>query len=154
MKVWNYFTDSTRNKSYKITTNNDFVVKETLPIDVSKEIKDHFITFRNDLTLMPGLASAFGGIQEVTVKGYLKKWIPEVGTFDKKLKPNILNIKLVFELKDWFGVDEQDVFNNDLPAQIDREGLAAFGVLQHQRGYPPFINIIDYQEDIEMVWYE
>ncbi|HEX8545486.1 MAG TPA: hypothetical protein VF691_00915 [Cytophagaceae bacterium] len=47
--------------------------------------------------------------------------------------------------KDWFGVDEGDFTNFRPAALLDRRGLAALWILQHQRGYRPFINVFEYR---------
>lgn len=53
-------------------------------------------------------------------------------------------------IKDWYGVDESDFTNNRPVAQISRDSLTALWVLQHQRGYRPFINILQYTHNLEI----
>jgi len=43
-------------------------------------------------------------------------------------------------------VDEQDIYKNTTATQFGRDALAAFWVLQHQKGFKPFINVIRYKE--------
>jgi hypothetical protein len=82
---------------------------------------------------------------------HLEKWADGKNT-KKDALISVLVIKLFFTLKDWFGVDEEDVYKNEPSTQMGREYLAAFWVLQHQRGYRPFINIITYEEEITVIF--
>jgi len=120
------------------------------PENVVPEIQANMINFSSLRILVE--AMAFGGIQEVELKGYLSK-VKREGKGDYLTKfgdifhdPTILEIRLEFVLKDWFGVDEEDVYKSSVATQLGREALAAFWILQHQRGYKPFINVIKYQE--------
>ncbi|MDR3338721.1 MAG: hypothetical protein LBT25_01275 [Candidatus Symbiothrix sp.] len=84
---------------------------------------------------------------------HLKEWADGKNTKKVHYLPKTtLEIRLSFTLKDWFGVDEEDVYKNESSTQMGRESLAAFWVLQHQRGYRPFINIITYEEEITVVF--
>lgn len=121
--------------------------KSNTVVDVTEIISKNFIDFSTtEDTSMIGERAAFGGIQEVGIMGFLT---------DEKINNRILGIPTIppfikveyrFLLKDWFGVDEEDVYKNQDSTQMDREGLAAFWILQHQRRYKPFINIITYKQ--------
>jgi len=116
-------------------------------VDVTPAIKENMIDFTGALFTMVDEATAFGGIQEVEVKGYL--------TDAKEIawKPDFmgLHIELKITLKDWFGVDEEDVYKSANAAHIARDSLAALWILQHQRGYRPFMNIIKYKEQLTVL---
>jgi hypothetical protein len=121
--------------------------------DVTPEIQANWIDFSNVLTRQEWMA--FGGIQEVELKGYLSK-VKQAGKgdyFDKSGKVHheatILEVRLEFVIKDWFGVDEEDVYKNTMATQLVRDSLMAFWILQHQRGFKPFINVIRYKEKKE-----
>jgi hypothetical protein len=121
--------------------------------DVTPEIQANWIDFSSIWTMPERMA--FGGVQEVELKGYLSK-VKQVGKgdyFDKSGKVHheatILEVRLEFVIKDWFGVDEEDVYKNTIATQLVRDSLAAFWILQHQRGYKPFINVIRYKETKE-----
>jgi hypothetical protein len=99
---------------------------------------------------------AIGGIQYLSLKGYLlyEKW--GVKSWDSQGKiiesPTIIHVQLDFLLGDWFGVDEGDVISKGLAAQIGRRELAALWVLQHQRGYRPFICFYEYSEILKFTF--
>jgi hypothetical protein len=127
------------------------------PIDITPEIKAKRLDFSKANIWMMGEKAAFGGIQEIEIQGFLIKRTLKGDYFDQSgkiyhLPKTTLVIKLFFTLKDWFGVDEEDVYKNEYSTQYGRESLAAFWVLQHQRGYRPFINIITYEEEITVVF--
>jgi hypothetical protein len=127
------------------------------PIDVSQEMGRNFLDFSGALLSMPAEAAAFGGIQQINIDGTLlnEKIQVQEGTdgYGKfKVSTFFLDIELKFVLKDWFGVDEDDIIKNETAAQVGRESLAAFWVLQHQKGFRPFINIINYKENISVSW--
>ena len=120
------------------------------PENVTPEIQANMINFSHLRTL--GEFVAFGGIQEVELKGYLSK-VKHAGKGDYFTKfgdilhdPTVLEVRLEFVLKDWFGVDEEDVYKNSIATKLGRDYLAAFWILQHRRGYQPFINVIKYKE--------
>lgn len=97
---------------------------------------------------------AIGGVQEVEVED--RGWTENIGYdyWDKNgkihSKAHTTLIKLKISLKDWFGVDENDYTNFRPAAMVDRKGLAALWVLQHQRGYPPFINIFEHEVSMKI----
>lgn len=98
--------------------------------DITPEIKENWIDFSFFSILQEYMA--FGGIQEVGLKGYLSQ-VKHKGTgdnFDQFGKiyhdATILEIRLEFILKDWFGVDEEDVYKNTTATQMARDALAAF----------------------------
>lgn len=129
----------------------------TFPINVTKEIESNWLDFSNALLKMHGEAGAFGGVQEIRILGFLlSEKIGKLDSWDKhgniKHDPTTLKIEFHFLIKDWFGADEEDVYKNERAAQIDREGLAALWILQHQRGYKPFINVITYKEIRTVSW--
>ncbi|GHT12146.1 hypothetical protein FACS189426_15080 [Bacteroidia bacterium] len=124
--------------------------------DITTKLKDNLIDFSNTWKL--SYRAAFSGIQEVELKGYLSK-IKHKGKsdqFDKFGKvyhdATVLEVKLDFIIKDWFGVDEEDVYKNEKSTQMGRDALAAFWILQHQRGYQPFINLIKYTETKDYIF--
>jgi hypothetical protein len=134
--------------------NNYPVVR--LPIDVTKEIEDNVISFRLSIFHKSEMI-AIGGVQQIEAEGRLRSFykgdsiITNQGT---KHLPHVLNIELKFIIKDWFGVDEEDVYKNGFATFLDREGLAALWVLQHQRGYKPFINRFEYKTNITVPFYK
>ncbi|WMJ74396.1 hypothetical protein RCC89_14655 [Cytophagaceae bacterium ABcell3] len=122
-------------------------------LDISSEIRLNWPSFR---TSFPNLSEmiAVGGIQEVEI--FSKNISQQLG-FDYWNKfgriqnsPHKVKVPLTVLLKDWFGVDEEDYTNTRLPALLDKEGLAALWVLQHQRGYKPFINILRYETILDI----
>ena len=125
--------------------------KSSLPVDISEDLNSE-IGFSSGYTIpfMPGEAAAFGGVQQIEVSGYLHSIKHEEYSLDKNGKtkhtPTILHVDIHFIFKDWFGVDEEDVINNETPAIIQRYQLAAFWILQHQRGFPPFINVLQFDD--------
>ena len=128
--------------------------RKGFPENITPEIQANMIDF-SDFHILPEFM-AFGGVQEVELKGYLVK-VKRAGKGDyfnksKKHDPTVLEIRLEFVIKDWFGVDEEDIYKNSLATQIGREYLAAFWVLQHRRDYQPFINVIYYKETKDYVF--
>ena len=126
--------------------------------NVTSEIQKNWLDFSNASWRMIGESMAFGGIQEVELKGYLSQ-IKHAGKGDQFDKfgnvfhdSTILEIRFEFIIKDWFGVDEEDVYKNSYATKLIRDSLAAFWVLQHQRGYRPFINVITYTETKEYIF--
>ena len=99
---------------------------------------------------------AMGGVQYVKVTGYLlnEKW--GVKSWDSQGRivktPTIVQVQLDFLIGDWFGVDEADVISVGRAAQLGRRELAAFWVLQHQRGYRPFFWFLKYSEVKEFIF--
>jgi hypothetical protein len=127
------------------------------PIDITPEIKGQWLDFSKANIWMIGEKAAFGGIQEIEIQGFLINRTLKGDYSDQSgkiyhLPKTTLVIKLYFTLKDWFGVDEEDVYKNAHSTQMGRESLAAFWILQHQRGYRPFINVITYEEEITVVF--
>ncbi len=116
-------------------------------IDVSGAIRDNMPSFR----FAPFNVSemiAIGGIQEVEVSNL---WLNQEfghdywdGKGNLNVTAHTTTIRFKILLKDWFGVDEGDFTNLRLPAWLDRRGLTALWMLQHQRGYNPFINVFEY----------
>ena len=100
--------------------------------DITLEIENNMIDFSNSRTLQEWIA--FGGIQELELKGYLSK-------VKQESKPTIPEVRFEFIIKDRFGVDEEDVYKDSKATHLGREALAAFRVLQHQRGFKPFTAI-------------
>ena len=137
-------------KALRDTIISAYKLKTVLDVTNIIKQKENLINFSNAKILMLGEAAIFGGIQEVGIKGFLKNERIGIKMIGKPVK-SFIEVELRFVLKDWFGVDEQDVYKNELSTQLDREGLAAFWILQHQRGYRPFINIITYKEIVNFV---
>jgi len=97
---------------------------------------------------------AMGGVQYVNVKGYLlsEKWGEKSWDSQGRIieTPTIIQVRLDFIIGDWFGVDEGDVISRGRAAQLGRRELAALWVLQHQRGYKPFICFYKYSEVLNL----
>jgi len=51
-------------------------------------------------------------------------------------------------IKDWFGVSEGDFTKYDFASAAAKKALTSFWILQHQRGYKPFINQFHFKETI------
>lgn len=117
-------------------------------IDLSSAISHNWPSFRLSI-VNPSEMIAIGGVQEVEVYGKIKGQSFGYDFWDRNGKshnsPHEVKIDLTILLKDWFGVDEEDFTNNKPPALVDREGLAALWVLQHQRSYSPFVHIFSYK---------
>lgn len=123
------------------------------PVNVTKDIQKYWLDFTKAKFTMTGEAAAFGGVQEVGILGFLlSEKIGKLNSLDARGKtiyyPTTIKMELRFVIKDWFGADEEDIYKNEFAAQLDRKGLAALWILQHQRGYKPFINIITYKETV------
>ncbi len=88
----------------------------------------------------------FGGVKEVSITGRFED-LSNYTDFDfsKEIQP----YSLLINIKDWFGVSEDDVVNSKNPAIIQRYQLAAFWILQHQRGYQPFVNTLQFDRHHE-----
>ena len=128
------------------------------PIDITTNIKNNMLNFRRAIFDLSEIV-AIGGVQQVEIEGYLMKdkkvMAVNRGLFLPKVYiHNILDVKLKFTIKDWFGVDEEDIYKMDLAAYLDREGLASLWILQHQRGFRPFINVFSYEKNIIVPFYE
>ena len=91
---------------------------------------------------------AIGGVQEVEITGTVLNDKPGFDYWDKygriNNSPHQVTIRFNILLKDWFGVDESDFTNFRPAALMDRRGLTGMWILQHQRGYQPFINIFEF----------
>lgn len=116
-------------------------------IDVSAAIKNNMPSFRMSPFNMSETI-AIGGIQEVEVTNL---WLNQEFGYDYwdgngriHAKPHSTTVKFQVLLKDWFGVEEKDFTNFRPAALLDRRGLTAMWILQHQRGYRPFITIFEY----------
>jgi len=51
-------------------------------------------------------------------------------------------------------VNEEDVYKDSTSTHLGRDALAAFWILQHRRGFRPFINVIKYQETKEYIFFK
>ncbi|MCL2860719.1 MAG: hypothetical protein FWF46_09340 [Oscillospiraceae bacterium] len=136
----------------KITSsifNNGKKVFPIPSIDVTDIIRDNFPSFRSenfdtaDKEVYISEIGVFGGVKEVNINGRIEdltSYTDFASDFSKDIQP----YSLIISIKDWFGVDEDDVLNNRLPAVVQRYQLAAFWILQHQRGYKPFVNVLQF----------
>jgi hypothetical protein len=130
----------------------------SFPLDISEILKKRFskdplLSFREYFSLENilngkfkeylGAIGVFGGIQQVIVEGVLH--------YDILEGDSSARYYLNFTFRDIFGVDEEDVINWRPPAIIQRMQLAAFWVLQHQRGYAPFINTLKFEKHFDAV---
>ena len=117
-------------------------------INLTNAIRNNWPSFRVSFANMSEMI-AIGGVQEVEVMGELKDQSFGYDFLDRNGRmhnsPHKVRIDLTILLKDWFGVDENDFTNNRPAAILDREGLASLWVLQHQRGYDPFVHIFKYE---------
>ena len=117
-------------------------------IDISDAVKANMPTFRKSILNLSEMI-AIGGVQEVEIKGTIVNERQGYDFWDRNgdifNSPHRVDIDFTILLKDWFGVDEDDFTNFRPAALVDRRGLAAMWVLQHQRGYKPFINIFEFR---------
>jgi len=143
-------------------------------VDCSFILDNAKLSFRNDV-FNPSLTIAMGGVQEVSISTiFVKEEKHSYGS-----SPNFggssfggsamdsLNythkdyvITLEIKLRDWFGVDEDDFAANNyssrgravksLVTKLGREELTAFWILQHQRGYKPFVWNAVFHTDIRV----
>lgn len=124
-------------------------------IDISKSIELNMPNFRISPVNLSEMI-AIGGVQEVEIKNDLIRESFEQNFLDRfgkgTSKPHTANIKLEVLIKDWYGVDESDFMNFRPAALFARKALAALWVLQHQRGYKPFINIFKYHHNLKVVF--
>ncbi|WP_367866391.1 hypothetical protein [Pedobacter sp. WC2423] len=99
---------------------------------------------------------AIGGVQEVEIRNNSIRESIEQSTIDRfgkgHNKPHSATVKLDILIKDWYGVDEDDFMNLRPAALLGRKAIAALWVLQHQRGYKPFINVYHYTHDLKIVF--
>lgn len=145
--IINYIKD----ELYKAYAGKQGVIQEiTVPSDLLRRL-----SFRTSIMNKSEMI-AIGGIQYVNLKGYLlfEKWGVKSWNSQGNIvnTPTIIKIQLDFLLGDWFGVDEEDIISNGLAAQIGRKELAALWLLQHQRGYHPFICFYKYSEIKEFIF--
>ena len=88
-------------------------------------------------------SAVIGGIQKVRVflnnikLNHIPLSIGSNGTIPESFE---YKINLTIEISDNFGVDQKDFEELDIASYLDGGGLTSFWVLQHQRGYKPFIN--------------
>lgn len=124
-------------------------------IDVSKSIELNMPNFRVSPTNLSEMI-AIGGVQEVEIKNDIIRESFEQNYLDRFgkgfSKPHTANIKLEVLIKDWYGVDESDFMNLRPAALFARKAIAALWVLQHQRGYKPFINVFHYTHDLKITF--
>jgi RHS repeat-associated protein len=108
--------------------------------DISKFIKYSYL---QPFTDNPDYAIPIGGIQKVTVEVHSIKFVitPEAlnanGSYTPASCQFDANVTII--IWDIFGVDEDDFVNSDIATFFGGSSLAAFWVLQHQRGYQPLI---------------
>ncbi|MFN0030833.1 MAG: hypothetical protein ACKVOR_01590 [Flavobacteriales bacterium] len=95
----------------------------------------------------------FGGIQELEIRStnidvtHQNATIGRSGSTPESIKADV-NYDVF--MKDWFGVDWTDIVG-DFAALLGGDGLAAFWILQHHRGYPPVKNILLSKEFVQTV---
>ncbi|GHT61729.1 hypothetical protein AGMMS50239_13280 [Bacteroidia bacterium] len=141
--------DFIKDKLKEAYTSKKGIMQEIIvPKDLLKKL-----TFRTSIKNMSEMI-AIGGIQYVNLKGYLLdvKWGGKSWNSQGKIieSSTIIQVQLDFVLGDWFGVDEDDITNNGIAAQLGRKELAALWILQHQRGYHPFICFYEYSEILNL----
>ena len=133
---------------------------EFLTVDVSDLLRRSRINFRVDPNL--SMVIAMGGVHEVQIRTVYNReeyhtpqlvgqyWPAPGNAYGSRstLKPHSdMIIRLRIVLRDWFGLDEDDFAVSEwvdrpgktLISTLGREALTAFWVLQHQRGFRPFI---------------
>jgi hypothetical protein len=121
-------------------------------IDCSSILDKADINFRADF-INPSLLAPMGGVQEVV----LRTIKVEEKEHRRPMRPTLMDfstgnhkdyvITLEIKIRDRFAVDTDDfAFSNwrsnkgkALATALGREALVAFWILQHQRGYPPFV---------------
>ena len=121
-------------------------------IDCSNILERTNIDFRSDF-LNPSLLAPMGGVQEVilktlkvTQKEHHRPMRPTLMDFSNT-SHNDYEITLNIIIKDRFAVDTGDFtstgWENGIAkagaTRLAQEALTAFWILQHQRGYPPFV---------------
>jgi hypothetical protein len=110
------------------------------------------ITFTGSISNLSEML-AIGGINYKQVTGYLlfEQWVKKQNRWKgENVQTPTIVVQLDFLIGDWFGVDEYDVTNNKFAAIFARRQMAAFWVLQHQRGYPPIRCWYDYTEFLNL----
>jgi hypothetical protein len=123
-------------------------------IDVTDVIRDNFPSLKMDQFKFVDKAfniseiGVFGGIKEVTITGQLED-LTNYTDFASQFSDNYQPYSLLIILKDLFGVSEDDVVNAAEPAVLQRYQLAAFWLLQHQRGYKTFVNTLQFDRHHE-----
>ncbi|MGY0035143.1 hypothetical protein [Pedobacter sp. NJ-S-72] len=124
-------------------------------IDVSKSIELNMPNFRVSPTNLSEMI-AIGGVQGREIKNNVIRENFEQSSLDRygkgTNKPHTANISLEVLIKDWYGVDESDFTNFRPAALFARKPLAALWVLQHQRGYKPFINLFKYEHNLKVIF--
>ena len=121
--------------------------------DISSAIRNNMPSFRISAYNLSEMI-AIGGVQEVEITGrVINEHFPSIshnyyrGNINS---PHSVKVHLKIIMKDWFGVDEDDFTNFRPAALVDREGLAALWILQHQREFLPFINEFEHNLDFEV----
>lgn len=122
-------------------------------IDVSPEIRANRPSFRFS-PLNPSETIAMGGVQEIEIASNRFGESRGGDYWDRNghihNHPHTARYGLDILLKDWFGVSENDFTNFRPAALLDRVGIAALWVLQHQRGYRPFVNVFGYSAYVDV----
>lgn len=150
--------DATQREFDKVMRSNSFFCK----VDCSNILDRANINFRSDADNL-SLAIPMGGVQQVIVQtknvqlensAFINPANTKKSTFmDSMVSKNHNSKKVVYEitleikLRDRFAVDEGDFAIDDwltntdktLVTALGREALTAFWILQHQRGYRPFV---------------
>lgn len=126
---------------------------QVVVVDVDNEIRANLPSFSFAPTNLSEMI-AIGGIQEVNITSEEPPRAFGDDYWDKRkyfAEPHYFRLKLKFIFKDWFGVDEGDFSSLSKPtAWLDSDGLTAFWILQHQRGYQPFITEWTYEEVVDI----
>lgn len=142
--------EKTQKAVYDAKRRNDFVCN----VDCSYILDQIKLDFRAD-PANPSLAIPMGGVQGVKVrsKSVTSRTATVLGMRDPIKQhynvDNIYEITLEIILRDWFAVDEDDfafssyssgwAATKSFITKLGREALTAFWILQHQRGYRPFV---------------
>jgi hypothetical protein len=132
------------NNAIKNALNATLQSSNVLDVDISNVLNNHNLNFRTSFT-NTSMFMVMGGVGEIqirTVNSYENKDIL-LNYFNRN--EYVVNIEVIF--RDWFGMDENDFAEDDwgknwkkaLSTWLGREQLAAFWILQHQRGYPSFV---------------
>lgn len=152
-----------RDEVQKSLNNKRWSQFETYSIDCSSILDQANINFRTDIA-NPSLAMPMGGVQEVVVrstsfqeKEHRRPPRPTIMDFSTTNHKDY-EITLEIKLRDRFAVDEGDFTTNDWSNQtgktaataLGREALTAFWILQHQRGYKPFVWNAIFQSTIRL----
>lgn len=132
------------NNAVKNALNISLQSGDVLDVDVSTILNNHNLNFRTSFS-NTSMFMVMGGVGEIQIRTLDSNENKDILLNFFNYKEYVVNIEVVF--RDWFGMDENDFAEDDwrnnffktLSTLLGREQLAAFWILQHQRGYPSFI---------------